>query len=202
MSRWTRRLTVPHFSTSLSFSLRYCVTHISRDPLVRPLQHTDGMQQPRARLPKAPACCWVHLALFLVLDSAPPARLEQLQHRRGRNKLLCVLDGSDRPVACLHHLSVHFLSGPTCPGDDLLLRQAALGSETGREKADMYVWWCDFQVQVQFELNLSNQFHCLVELQCSGHRSLVVIDAESQETNFRIHPLTNLHVSKDESLYL
>lgn len=129
----------PLLHLSLSFSLRYCVTHISSDPLLRPLQHTDGMQQARAKLSKAPGCRWVHLALFLVLDSAPPARLEQLQYRGGRNKLLCVLDGSDSPVTCLHHLSVHFLSGSTCPGDDLLLWQAALGSKTGREAAEIYV---------------------------------------------------------------
>lgn len=108
--------------------LRHCFADLSGNPLLRPLQHSDCIQQARAKLPQAPAGCWGLLAVLLVLDSAPSAGLEQLWHRGGRNELLCVLDGSDSPVACLHHLSLHFLPGYTNPGDDLLLWEAATGS--------------------------------------------------------------------------
>lgn len=156
MSWWARWLTVFHFPTSLSFSFRYCVTNIFGDPLLRPLQHANGVQQAWARLSQAPSCCWGHLALFLVLDSAPLAGLEQLQYGGGGNKLLCVLDGSDSPVTCLHHLSVHFLPGSTCPGDDLLLWQAAVGSETGRETAEIYMclFVCDDRLHSLTDLYL------------------------------------------------
>lgn len=121
-----------HFTASLLVS-RYCVAHLSGDPILRPLQHSDCLQQAWARLPKAPAGRWGRLAVLLVLDGAPAAGMEQLRHRGGGNQLLCVLDGQNGPVARLHHLPVHFLPGPTHPGDALLLQQAVMGSQTGRE---------------------------------------------------------------------
>ncbi len=127
------RLQPPLSLLHLSVFLRYCVADLFGDPLLRPIQHSDCIQQAWAKLPQASAGCRGLLAVLLVLDSAPSVGLEQLWHRGGRNKLLRVLDGSDSPVACLHHLPLHFLSGYTCPGDDLLLWQAVMGSQTGRE---------------------------------------------------------------------
>lgn len=122
-------LSLLHFSVFL----RYRLADLSGDPLLRPLQHSDCIQQGRAKLPQAAAGCRRLLALLLDLDSAPSAGLEQLWHRRRRNQLLCVLDGSDCPVSRLHHLPLHFLPGYTCPGDVLLLWKAVTGSQTGRE---------------------------------------------------------------------
>lgn len=73
------------------------------------------------------------MALLPVLDRAPSAGLEQLWHRGGRNQLLCVLDQPDGPVTRLHHLPLYLLPGYTGASDDLLLWQAAVGGQTGRE---------------------------------------------------------------------
>lgn len=112
--------------------LRDCLADLSGNPLLWSLQHSHRVQA-GDKLPQAPAGCGGHLALLSVLDRAPPAGLEQLWHRGGRNQLLCVLDGADGPVTRLHHLPLHFLPGSTGTGDDLLLQQAAVGGQTGRE---------------------------------------------------------------------
>lgn len=64
---------------------RYRFADLSGDPLLRPLQHSDCIQQAGAKLPQAPAGRRRLLAVLLVLDSAPPTGLEQLWHRGGRN---------------------------------------------------------------------------------------------------------------------
>lgn len=119
--------------TSLFPLLRYCFADLPGDPLLRSLQHSDCIQQAGAELPQTPARCRRFLGVLLVLDSAPSTGLEQLRHWGSRDKLLCVLDGSDGPVPCLHHLPVHVLPGDTHSGDGVLLQPATAGSQTGRE---------------------------------------------------------------------
>lgn len=120
-----------HFS--FLFLLRYRFADLPGDPLLRPLQHSDCIQQAGAELPQTPTGRHRFLGVLLVLDSAPSTGLEQLRHRGSRDELLCVLDGPDGPVACLHHLPVHILPGDTHSGDGVLLQPATAGSQTGRE---------------------------------------------------------------------
>lgn len=118
--------------------LRDCLADLFGNPLLWSLQHSHRVQQAGDKLPQASAGCRGHLALLSVLDRAPSAGLEQLWHRGGWNQLLCVLDGADGPVTRLHHLPLHFLPGYTGAGDDLLLQQAAVVGQTGREMSPVH----------------------------------------------------------------
>lgn len=112
-------------------SIRDRVSGLSRRPVLRPLQHPDGVQQAGPGLQEAPAGGGGVLAVLAGVDGAPAAGLEQLQSGGGRDQLFGDVDREIFRFSLVHHLSVRLLSGPPSPRHGLLLWPPAVRRQTG-----------------------------------------------------------------------